>query len=351
MSDFITGREIIVGVKHASTWRTAVECGADDGVLITSEGIGPKAPNFVDDDSLGKTDIRCVMRTNENAAGNIEGYLRYEGWDVLLAHALGTAGTPSLVSGGSVSYENTLSPADSISGIFTTLAIKKSATSHPIWEVPSAKWGGFTISGAIGELVKVTFNMMGNKIENQSSVNTSATMANVTYPEGCEVLKMDSNFKIRMNTQSGAALADSDKIYPMSFELTYNRPLRENWEASYDDMSEPVQDGFAEATLKLTFDKYNLDDFMDAIAADTEYKMDITFEGNTIEGSIKYTFRVDIPKLMVVSAESPVSGPGVIPHNVELRLLGVDSAPTGMTGVTDPISIYTINKRSTSPLS
>ena len=150
MADHITGREIVLGLKKASTWRTAVSLGANDGVLITSEAIGPKAPNFVDDDSLGQADICATHKVSESMTGaSITGRLRFEGWDVLLALALGTAGTPSLEEG--TAYSNTYKVADNIDGLFATLGLKKAATTKGIWELPSVKVSGFSISGRIGE--------------------------------------------------------------------------------------------------------------------------------------------------------------------------------------------------------
>lgn len=346
---FITGREIIIGVAKASTWRTAVALGAGDGILIQSESMGAKAPNFVPDDSLGQADIKCLIKTNENQTGSLQGYLRLEGWDVMLALALGTAGTPTQISG--TAYYNNYSPADAISGLFATLAIKKADTTKGIWEIPSMKVTGFTLSAEIGALAQITFNEMGNKIETENPVNTTVTLGNVTYPTGCRQAKMDDRFKMRMNDQTGGALSDSDQIYPSSFELTYNRPHDDNYQAGYDDMSEPVQSGFSEATVTLTFDKYNIDDFMTAISTNVDKKMDILFEGDLISGGggERYQMLIQLPKITWSSGSADVGGAGTIPHVVEGTLLVPDTAPTGMTTV-DPVNIYVQNTRTTDPL-
>lgn len=343
---FITGREIIIAAGKAATWRTAVDVNAaTKGLLIKSESLGAKAPQFQDDDSLGNPDILFTYKTLESAAGSLEAYARYEGLDLLFALALGTAGTPT--QGDGTAYYNTYSPADEIAGLFATLAMKKAGTSHGVWEIPSAKIHGFTIKGQVGQLCTVTFNLMGNKVETTSPVNTS--LASVTPKTKGNVIKFDTLTRFRMNAQSGAALANSDAIYPFSFEITYNRPHEDNFEASYQDASEPVQSGFADASIRLTFDKYNIDTFTDAIEADTDQKMDIEFLGDTITGAWRYAMRFDLPKVKWRSAESPVSGPGKIPHNLEGRLLAVAAAPTGMTA-TDPISIYVQNTVSADPL-
>ena len=121
-----------------------------------------------------------------------------------MALALGTAGTPTLLSG--TAYYNTYSPADSISGTFATLAMVKKATTKTVWEIPTAVIHGFTVSAEVGDLAQITFNEMGNKIENESPTNTN--LDSVTYPDKHNQAKIDTSFKCRMN-----------KIKPRTFYL------------------------------------------------------------------------------------------------------------------------------------
>ena len=345
-SNSITGREIILGVKKATTWRDAVDVGANDGVLITSEGIGAKAPNFIDDDSLGNPDILETYKVNENAHGRtVEGKLRYEGWEVMLALAMGTAGSPT----GSAMYAHTLYPADNIRDKFATVAMKKAGTSKGIWEIPSATFHGFTITGNVGELATISMNFSGNKIETENPENTS--LSSVTYPDKKNVVLMDDDFQCWMNAQAGGALAIGDVLYPHGFTFTYNRPMSEDYQASYTDMAQPEQDGFAEITIELRFDKYNIDTFTTAIATAARQKMHLLFQGGTISGSGDlYQFRIDLANIEWMSADAPVSGPGKIPHTVTGKCLSVTAAPTGMTSLVDPFRIYIQNARSTDPL-
>lgn len=355
---WLTGREVKMALKKATTWRTAVECGAEDGILITSEDIGAKDPTYVDDDSLGRADVMCTVKVMEGITGRgFEGYLRYENWDLALALILGTAGTPVAQEATSTAYANVYYCADNLADIFGTLAMEKAQTTYGVWEVPSAKLHGFTISGTVGELAKVEVELAGNKIENQSAINTSTTMANVTYPIECGIAKMDANFYVWMNAQDGAALQSSDAIYPHSFSVKYSRPVDEPYGAGNIDMDEPAQDGFAEAMLEMSFDKYNMDTYMDAIEADSEFKMIIGFEGEDIVTGEPYKFEIYLPRIQFRTAESPVSGPGKIPHNVTGKLMAVTTAPTGMEStddigidVVDPVAIRVVNTVDTSPL-
>jgi len=333
MATNITGREFICAIKKATTWRTAVECGAGSGVLVTTEGLGDKAPKFVDDDSAGQIDIKYSYKVSESLPGRtIDGYFRYDMWDLAIALAMGTVQTPVAAEATSTAYKSMYTLKDNIDDLFATLAMKKAATTEGVWEVPSAKIHGFTINAMIGELAKIQVNLTGNKIETDatSRVNNSTTLANVTYLTEGDIVRMNSNFSIWMNAQSGDALDSGDAIYPNSFTLTYNRPMDENWSAGNEDLDEPTQGGFADTTLTLNFDKYNLDTFMQAIEDETAQKILITFQGDIIAGSTRYKFSFYLPKVEFQSASSPMSGPGKIPHNITGKCRAVTTAPTGM---------------------
>jgi len=346
MADWITGREIIAAAGKAATWRTAVDVNvANAGLLITSESLGAKAPTYIQDESLGLTDLREIIKTCEDMNGSISGIMRYETWDLLLASAMGTAGSPVLVEG--TAYAHTYSLADNIDDYFITLAMKKADTTHGIWEIASSTVTGFTLSAGLCSLAQVTFNLMGNKIENASVTNSA--LSSVTYRSRSAQVKFDANSKIRMNTQSGAALQDSDQIYPSMIELTFARPFEASREVGYADAGQPVQNGYSDVRVRLTFDKYNLDTFMDAIAANTDQKMDIYFKGALITGTTYYSLLIDIPKISWMTGEASVGGPGKIAHTVEGRCLAVAAAPTGMTAV-DPIWMYLVNTLATNPL-
>jgi len=350
MANELTGREIVAAVKIAATWRTAVEVGALDGVLITSEGMGAKAPKYVDDDSLGNLELKHNYKMSESlTGGTIEGYMRYENWDVIIALLMGTAGVPT--DEGSGAYSNEYYPSDNITGLFATMVVRKSDTAKGIWEIPSCKFHGLTLTGDVGELVKVAYDYTGNKIETESPVNDTAALDAVTIPnvEEANMVVMDSNFKIRMNAEGGAALQDSDKIYPHGFTLKYNRPASEDYSASNIDMDEPSQEDYAEATIELRFDKYNLDDFTTAISNDAEQKIDIIFVGSAIGGAYNYELTIELPRVKFLSADAPVTGPGKIPHTIEGKCYLPNAAPTGMTATT-AIYLAVQNKRTTDPL-
>jgi len=344
----ITGREILMGLKKASAWRTAVACGANDGLLILSESL-KQTREHLKDDSAGLAFIQRTDSGKINASGGFEGYLRYEGLDIPIALAMGQAGAPTQ-QGLTVAYTNAYKLTMNPVGLFATLAfLKKSDIVH---EFPSAKIHGFTISGEMNAPLKISFDVLANLLKLASVTNTSATMANVTYPDKGNriIFNKDATFKI--NDESGAALVDGDKIFPASFDLAFNRPMEGDLVAGNEDIDEPVGTDFPETTLTLNFPRYNdaNHQFFTDWDAFTRKKMEIYFKGPLIVDTYYYEFKLSFPNLKVVDPDAAISGPGKIPASIPFTVLGTDTAPTGMTEITQPFQINVQNKRTTNPL-
>jgi len=345
----ITAAEYLIALKKAATWGTAVQCGQNDGLLILSEGLkGAIAAH--PDDSAGLSWLeREDKGLYDPVKGNLEAYLRYEGLDVVLALAMGTAGTPQQ-QGGTSAYKHTLQLADNLDGLFCTIAQLKQT--DKVWEIPSAKIHGFTIAGDIGTPLKITIPVLGTKLVFNSSTNTPSTMDNVTYPDKKNRVIFDpTTTVIRMNDQDGAALGDSDKIYPNSIEIAFDRKMDADYTQN-DYIDEPVQSDFPTITVTLKFPRYdavNHQYFLDWDAF-TAKKMDILFKGAQIESDYYYQMKFLFPKLRVDDPEAAMGGKGKIPASIKLVAYKADSAPSGMTGITLPFQLEIINKNNSNPL-
>lgn len=344
-----TGREIIAALKKAATWGTEVACGAGDGLLLLSESLG-RDQEVLKDESMGLDFVEAMDVGGITVEGQLEAYLRYDGLDVPVALAMGTAGAPTQ-QGVTAAYANTYRLAASLQGLFATLAMQKlPGTSGSVHVVPSLKMAGFTIKGEAGKAVTIAFDTLGDNLIRNSSTNTPTTMANVTYPEKKHRVLMKQGV-FRVNDQSGAALGAGDEIYPSTFELTFKRQMSGVLVAGQGDdvIDEPDEDGFPEITLKIEFPRYLDDAQFNAWTGGTAKKMDITFTGALIEDTYYRTFQLSFPHLRVAKVEEPTNGPGKIPQSVTYEVLAADAAPTGMS-YTDPFWIDVINTRTTDPL-
>ena len=162
----------------------------------------------------------------------------------------------------------------------------------------------------------------------------------------------------RMNARSGAALGAGDAISPNSFELSFQRKLKGEYTGGYkftqgsniqELIDEPTNDGPPEISLKLDFPRHTGKTYLDILGGDTRQKMDITFTGGLIADTYYRTFRLQFPHLQLVN-DDPADAAGIIKEPLEFKAYGSQSAPAGMTGITDPFWITGINQRSTDPL-
>lgn len=344
----LTGREILIGLKKAAAWRTAVAAGANDGVLILSETFKQTIEHH-DDDSAGLPFIQRTDQGKIEASGGMEAYMRYEGLDPAIALIMGAAGTPSQ-QGVTAAYTNSYTLTTNLSGLFATLAMLKK--SDKVFEYPSVKLHGFKLSGEMYAPLKLSLDGIANQVDLASSTNTAATMASITYPDKGNRIIMNKDAHFRLNDESGDALDSGDAISPSSFEFGFNRPMEADLVAGNEDVDEPVGEGFPEITLTLNFPRYNDANhtFFTDWEALTRKKLEIYFKGSLIEDTYYYEFKLSFPNLKVIDPDAAISGPGKIPVSLTFKVLGTDSAPTGMTGITQPFQIDVQNKRTTDPL-
>lgn len=345
------GVEIVAGAKKATVWGTPVVLGANDGILILPTSLKKRADVDVDD-SLGNYFSVDGDPGQIVADGDIPMYLRYDGLDLFLANFMGVAGAPTQ-QGATTAYAYIYKWLKALDGKFITFA--KSMT-HYVDEVPSLKVDGITLKGEIGKALQLIVNTVPINKVHDSTINTLATFANVTYFEKANRV-MFSDGVFRMNDQSDIALADGNKIYPASFELTAKRKQKGEYTGQYrttganpqDLIDEPTNNDTPEIRLKLQFPRHTGVTYLNALGADTRKKMDITFTGGLIETTYYRKLMLQFPHLQLAN-DDVADEKGIIKEPVEFVVHGASAAPTGMTGITDPFWISGVNRKSTDPL-
>lgn len=347
MANEITGRELIVGLKKTAAWHTPLACGAGNGMLILSDGIKVSQGMEVDE-SAGQEWPQQADAGLQELKGILDMYARYRGLETAMALIMGTAGAPAQ-QGATAAYLHTLQLASNITGKFATLAQQK--LSNKVWEYRSLKLHGFKLSAQMNKPVKIALEGIADALDRASAVNTTATMANVTYPDVANRIIMNADTVVRVNDQSGAALDDTMKVYPSSIEINFNRPMDSEPVAGQTGVDEPADNGFPVGTITMKFPRYNTAN--DAFFTDwdnfTSKKMDITFTGKTIEGAYKYQWQFSFTHLKVDNPEAAVSGPGKIPFSLSFKILSAAAAPTGMA-FTEPFQLAIISTLTTDPL-
>ncbi len=344
----LAGIEIKAAVKKASTWGTAVACGANNGIVVLPTNIKRDSPITVDD-SMGRFFSKDGLPGPLKVEGDIPAYLRYDGLDLLLALYMGTAGAPTLQGSGAYAY--TYKVKTLLDGLFCTVA---KHMKNYIDEYPSVKITGIAIKGEVGKALQVTISVVCQNKVVASVINTTTTFTNVTWFEEQNRVRFSEGV-FRMNAQGGAALGSGNTIYPSAFEFTTKRKLAGEYSTQYisainqELIDEPCGDGTLESTLKLTFPRHTSSTNIDALVSDSRKKMDITFTGALIGGAYYRQFKLQFPHLQLKNVD-PVDAQGNIKEPIEFVVHGCASAPTGMTGLTDPFWISGINRLSTDPL-
>ncbi len=345
----LAGIEIKTAAKKASVWGTAVACGANNGILLLPTNIKWESDINIDD-SMGNLFSKEGVAGPVKVEGDKPSYLRYDGLDLLLAMYLGTAGAPTLQ--GSGAYAFTYKVKTLLDGLFYTF-IKN--MKNYIEEYPSSKCVGINIKGEVGaKPLEVSFKVLYNNKVVDSSVNTTSTFANVTTFEEQNRVRFSEGV-YRMNAQSGAALGGGDTIYPSAFEFNTQRKIAGEFTTQYKTainqelIDEPSGDGTMETTLKLTFPRHTGSTYIADLAANTKKKLDMTFTGALIGGSYYRQFKLQFPNLQLKNVD-PVDAQGNIKEPLEFIVHGCLTAPTGMTGLTDPFWISGVNRLSTDPL-
>ena len=200
----------------------------------------------------------------------------------------------------------------------------------------------------------ITFAISGPGIDlvTDSSTNTVATFGSVTVLEKANRC-YDRHAVIRINDQSGAALSSpGDNIDTSKLVLTLERKVTGIYGSYQDTVSgrdlidEPTNDGQFTGTLDVTVARLKDSVNRAKIKANTSRKMDIVITGTIIEGAIPYMVTIQLPNLKPTKNSNPHKA-GMMENSQTFTVLAAATAPTGMTGITDPLWISITNKITT----
>jgi len=352
----ITGKLQRVGFKKAATWNTAVAIGAGNEVSMLKGQTKRTAPVKVDE-SRGSSFSKDGTAGEIKAEAPYQFNLRYIGLDVLIAMFMGIAGAPAQ-QGATTAYKHIFKWNPDVYGLFVTIA-KLMGSGTYIEEAPTAKVSGLTLSGQVGsDPLQLAVDFIGSNKEVASSVNTLATFASATLPTGANLNPvMFSHLVFRMNAASGAALAGGDTIYPNKFTLSLKRNMAGKYTGQYrtsganpqDLIDEPTNEGNPELKLTLEFPTHTSATYLTDLGNDSRKKLDVTATGAQIAAPYNFQHLLQMPHLQMED-DNVTDDDGRIVEPVNFILHGAAAAPTGMTGITDPLWWTVINTRTTDAL-
>lgn len=350
----VTGREISAafGIVGTNSWGVATS--VTYGVYFQSDGGIRPQPTYVDDPSFGQqftgpADVGDFGTVDAQLPGQM--YYDHHTYR-MQALAMGSPAAVSVVSSQAanslVAYQHVLDLSPNVNGRAITFAMDKVQF---VEEVRSAKVVGFSWSVGDGGVIQEQFHILGDYAHDASAINTrSAVTTSATFPAlQNRVFRNQGTF--RMNAQSAGSLVAGDALpTPVNLTLTFDRPQDTANVFGKNYAIEPADSGALAANLTLEFARANsaeINSAYRAAIAGTAFKADITFTGAYVNSTSQRSLLIQFPYLEVREASMPVSGGENVRPTLNLVAKKPSSAPTGMTGVTQPFRITRISVNST----
>lgn len=331
----VTMREGASAFAKFGTGSWGVAASVTKGWYPESDGGMKQAPEYVDDQSFGQFFLGQAEVGNFAAQDlSIITPAKYNANEhVLEGCAMGSPATVTIstsATGQTTSWLHVLDLAPSIDGLGVTMAFDKKLY---VDELTSAKVYGFGMT-ADGSVMKETFKLMGTKPINVSSTNINSTVWGATFPALRNRIFMKQGV-VRINAQSASALASGDTVQVDVCEVQFSRPQDAPFAYGTDTIIEPADQGFPEITLSLKFPRMSTvsaNSFYAGQRDGTVWKGDITFSGDFINSTDRYTFVYQFPHLESQDTSQLAQGANQIKPDVmfkaKLALGSVSGIPT-----------------------
>lgn len=327
-------------VIKGATWGTAAQAGAAGlGISPTNKGAIKLNMPVMERDEVTNANETGIDFANVNAADfTLDFNHTFLGRENLLLAALIGADSEAK-QGATAAYLHTMAMADSASGIFVTYAVDKN---DKVYVVPSAKVTKASLSMNNG-FIKSVFSLRGDEVTDADAVVTALT--SVTYP-AIERLKY-SGAVFRINAQGGADFGAGDVVVPNAFTLDIERKFDSVHAAGSANIIEPRENGKPTVKLVMEFPRMDATNevWLASWKAKTEYKADLTITGSLIVDTYYNYLKFQFPRLILEDFDVPDSG--LLGVKATFRAVVASAAPTGMTGLTKPVTATLMNALTT----
>lgn len=334
MTVSIAGAQTRAGIRVASTFGTAVACGAlhqlaaeiamsANQQVIEGRAIG--SGRFMADNFIRGSISPTVSVTGDCGYGN--------NFDTVAALILGTDTVTAVVGAEPNDHNHRLTFNTTLNAKYATIAYESSTST--VHEFPSCACQSLTVrTTSVPGLLEYAAEFLANDISLSSVVNTNATLANVTSRD-TELVAVDFDDDFWINAQSGIALAAGNQYNITSLEMVLTRPQEFRGEIKGSaGNSAPVSTGNATATLALTVKELANHTYYSVWAAQTAQKASAVFEGSQIGTGSFRTVGLYFPRVQLVEPPqySPTD-PGVNTVSMNFNCAVAAANPTGMNSL------------------
>lgn len=336
----ISTANAILGIGEGSTWGTSVNATqrlrtisftatpTKDIKITRSHDTGNRVKGACFGAETYDVNIVCAL-----TAGNA--------WLMLLKSVMGTQSTPSEQNAGEGDYLSTFDIASTVSR-FYTIAVK--AESDVVFELPSVKFSGFSLSWATNDVATITFTGIADKLLTSGTENSIAELDALTHVQDDEEFCFNgSNFYVRYGDYStGTALSSSNNQEAIEGTFDLQRPLTRRFGARGANTKytlEPELSGISRVTgtLKLSSIDDSKADLVTDCISDTAKMMELFIDGSQIGAGLNNSLKFQAPYLKVQSVTGVgIDGPNTFQQpQATFEVIAGKTAPAGMSGVTD----------------
>lgn len=290
-----------VAVFKESTYGTFPATGATGASTLEALSIGIKTEiesQKLETISLNRGATKRVQ-LNKNVSGAMEQYLHPTESPLLMAVALGGGIASSSLTG---AYTHSLTAGNfDTSPSSISMQVRKGSTNH--WQYTGGRVNQMTISGNVGEVVKVAYDMIfKDSTQAGSDIATSLSISSVlpfTY--------VDGSYRYAA-TEASLTSSVAEKI--TGFELVINNNMKSDSDArgigsNVIDILPPTKRS-VEFKITQRFDTLTA---WNRFIGNTQGSVELLFEGATISGDKKYSCRMVMPKVYLNTPDPEVSGP------------------------------------------
>ncbi|MFH1616660.1 MAG: phage tail tube protein [Planctomycetota bacterium] len=328
------GFEGILGIIKEASYGSVLE--VTEAIPFVSESFGNEIEKHADEVLRGKAGAGASIAGNKSYPFTIPCKLTYEDLDLLIAIAMGAAGSP--VANGDL-YDNTYSLAEDLDYSFVAAAYKGVS----VWEYLGCKIDTMKISGEANKPLDFEITGAAKSLSLDSATNTSVVLTALdTADAASKIMFSDLEFKIA--AQASALSGETEKGIG-SFELALANALAlDQFDNRAVTILEPERNGFREVKFSFKVPRYEADTYLDWRDGDTALHAYLKF------ASGNYLFDIHIPLIKIDKCTAPISGPGLIEQNIECTCFRDPASVSASYTLTDEFEIDVTNARSASPL-
>jgi hypothetical protein len=218
-----------------------------------------------------------------------------------------------------------------IDGKGLTIAIEKTVSVH---EFAGVKVGAFTLSGSPSDGVRWTADVFAQSRSLTSVTNTTAVLA--ALAEAGDPMQFH-DLTLRIGDQAND-LASGDDVEMENFSLAIGRNMIQK-QVNSTTLLEARENGFQDGTLTVQLPLYDSDQFLTWHASHTPLQASLIATFGT------FTKYVNLPNILVTSANPVLSGPELVGYTVSFSVhnnAAGDNASTDMD-FAEAIRIFELN--------